>query len=174
VHSHGAAVALHAFSLCPTIALQGDPALPLLSPEQRQSVALLARCLADQPHLIDWIQRQVGEKGKMARLIAQSHTSTTSLTDLAAQRQRCISTYIDTFSFWPASMPGHDLSDAASYPVSWRYLPRAPHINACLVVLAVTPPPPLPLWLSTPAGAEGDLWPCGSERIRVSPWQKTT
>jgi hypothetical protein len=41
--------------------LQADPDLPLLTPEQRQSVMQLARCLGDQPHLMDWIQRQVGK-----------------------------------------------------------------------------------------------------------------
>jgi hypothetical protein len=61
--SHNAADVPHAFPSCSSIALQGDPALPLLSPDQRQSVALLARCLADQPHLINWIQRQVGAPG---------------------------------------------------------------------------------------------------------------
>jgi hypothetical protein len=33
--------------------------LPLLSSEQRQSVSLLFHCLAGQPHLLDWMQRQV-------------------------------------------------------------------------------------------------------------------
>jgi hypothetical protein len=62
-HSSILCALLHAFSSCSTITLQGDPALPLLSPDQRQSVIQLARCLADQPHLTDWVQRQVGAPG---------------------------------------------------------------------------------------------------------------
>jgi hypothetical protein len=40
--------------------LQADPQFPLMSPGQKQSVIHLARCLAGQPHLLDWVQRQVG------------------------------------------------------------------------------------------------------------------
>jgi hypothetical protein len=50
---------LVAQSLPCTCHLQVDPDLPLLTPDQRQSVTQLARCLGDQPHLIDWLQRQV-------------------------------------------------------------------------------------------------------------------
>jgi hypothetical protein len=48
-----------------TLLTQSDPELPLLSPEQRQLDMQLARCLADQPHLIDWIERQVSRRMAM-------------------------------------------------------------------------------------------------------------
>jgi hypothetical protein len=44
----------------PPLPLQVDPSLPALDKSQRQSVCPLVRCLAGHPHMLDWLQRQVG------------------------------------------------------------------------------------------------------------------
>jgi hypothetical protein len=58
LHSH--LMPLLTFDLASRQQVQGDPPLPLLAPDQRRSVALLARCLGGQPALLEWMQRQVG------------------------------------------------------------------------------------------------------------------